>query len=145
MQKGIRALVVTACALMSIALWSGVAQAADRKAEKPLRFVVYGDTRDGHETHRRLVALIMAQKPDFVIQTGDLVHRGSDAELWKIYDEITGAMRRQIPVYPARGNHDLGGPGYEERVTAPFTSGNKLWYSFEKGENHFIALAVDEG
>src|SRR5512142_1419866 len=86
------------------------------------RVVVYGDTRDGHDVHRKLVALILAQKPDLVIQTGDLVHRGSEDSLWKIYDEITGPMRRKLPVYPARGNHDVGGTGYEQRVTAPFTS-----------------------
>ena len=108
------------------------------------RFVVYGDTRDGHAMHRKIVALIMKQKPDFVVQTGDLVHTGSNAALWKIYDEITGDMRQKLPVYPARGNHDVGGPGYEERVTTPFTSGNKLYYSFDKGASHFIALAVDE-
>ena len=108
------------------------------------RFVVYGDTRDGHDMHRKLVALILKQKPDFVLQTGDLVHTGSNASLWKIYDEITGEMRKKLPVYPSRGNHDVGGPGYEERVTAPFTSGNKLYYSFDKGASHFIALAVDE-
>ena len=104
------------------------------------RFVVYGDTRDGHDVHRKLVAMILAQKPDLVLQTGDLVHRGSDDSLWKIYDEITGPMRHKIPVYPARGNHDVGGTGYEKRVTAPFTSGNKLYYSFDKGACHFVSV-----
>lgn len=107
---------------------------------KPLRFVVYGDTRDGNAMHKKLVALILKQKPDFVIQTGDVVSNADDPAQWKIYDEITGAMRKQIPVYPARGNHDVGGPGYEARVTAPFTSGNKLYYSFDKANCHFIAL-----
>lgn len=120
------------------------AQAADRKAaqksEQKLRFVVYGDTRDGHAVHRKLVALILKQNPDFVLQTGDLVKRGSDDSLWKIYDDITRDMRGKIPLYPARGNHDLGGPGYEERVTAPFTSGNKLYYSFDRGNCHFSSV-----
>ena len=120
------------------------AAAAQKSSPNAFRFVVYGDTRDGHDMHRKLVALILKQKPDFVIQTGDLVHTGSNASLWKIYDEITGEMRKKIPVYPSRGNHDVGGPGYEERVTTPFTSGNKLYYSFDKGSSHFIALAVDE-
>lgn len=35
-------------------------------------------------------------------------------------------------------------PGSRHRVTSPFTSGNKLFYSFAKGNSHFIALAVDE-
>jgi predicted phosphodiesterase len=111
-----------------------------KKEAKPFRFVVYGDTRDGHEIHRKLVALIMKQKPALVVQTGDLVHTGSDDGLWKIYDEITGKMRKTIPVYPARGNHDVGGKGYEDRMTRPFTSGNKLHYSFDKGGCHFVSV-----
>ncbi|HZP80269.1 MAG TPA: metallophosphoesterase [Chthonomonadaceae bacterium] len=129
---------------LSALLWllpmASRAEAPRSAPAKPLRFVVYGDTRDGHDVHRKLVVLIMAQDPDLVLQTGDLVHRGSDAELWKTYDDITGSMRRIVPVYPSRGNHDLGGPGYEERVTAPFTSGNKLYYSFDKGGCHFVSV-----
>jgi len=107
---------------------------------KDLKFVVYGDTRDGHAVHRKLVKMIMAEHPDLVLQTGDLVHRGNDEALWKIYDEITGQMRKDIPVYPARGNHDIGGTGYEDRVSQPFSSGNKLFYSFDKDGCHFISL-----
>lgn len=123
---------------------TGHADETNKKEAGKFRFVIYGDCRDGHDIHRRIVTLIMEQKPDMVIQTGDLVKRGSQNDLWKIYDDITGEMRARIPVYPSRGNHDVGGPGYEERVTAPFSSGNKLYYSFDKKGCHFIALAVDE-
>ena len=110
---------------------------------KSFRFVVYGDTRDGHEVHRKLVELIMKQNPAFVLQTGDMVH-SSKPSLWKIYDDITGDMRKKIPLYPSRGNHDIGGDGYEAHVTEPFTSGNKLYYSFDKENAHIICLAIDE-
>ena len=111
---------------------------------KPFRFAVYGDTRDGHDVHRKIVAQIMAADPAIVIQTGDLVHSATDGSQWRTYDDITRDMRNRIPVYPSRGNHDVGGTGYEDRVTAPFTSGNKLWYSFNVGNSHFVSLAVDE-
>ena len=109
-----------------------------------LHFCVYGDTRDGHAMHRKVLALMLKQKPQFILQTGDLVHDGSNAHLWQIYDSITKDARKTIPFYPARGNHDPGGPGYTARVTTPFTSGNKLYYSFDKADCHFICLAVDE-
>src|SRR5262245_27155835 len=102
---------------------------SDKTVPGTLRFVVYGDSRDGHAVHNRLVMLTMKQNPELVLLTGDLVHTGSDDQLWKIYDDITGSMRKQIPVYPARGNHDTGGAGYEARVTAPYSSGNRLFYS----------------
>lgn len=108
------------------------------------RFVVYGDCRDGHREHRKLVGLIMKQNPAFVIQTGDLVAKGKNEDNWKTYDEITGEMRRKVPVYPAPGNHDFGGTGYDARITFPIESGTKRHYSFTRGRWHFVSLDVDE-
>ena len=115
-----------------------------KKAIPSVKFCIYGDTRDGHEVHRKVVALMMRQNPEFILQTGDLVHNGGSASLWKIYDDITGEARKKTPFYIARGNHDFGGTNFEDHMTAPFTSGNKLWYSFDKANCHFIALAIDE-
>jgi 3',5'-cyclic AMP phosphodiesterase CpdA len=83
---------------------------------------------------------MMNFKPSFILNTGDLVANGKDPAGWKAYDAITGDMRRQVPVYTARGNHDLGGPGYEERMSAPIASGNRLYYSFSQSNCHVIAL-----
>jgi hypothetical protein len=44
-----------------------------------LRFAAYGDTRDGHEVHRKIVGGVMSFHPALVLQTGDLVHNGSVA------------------------------------------------------------------
>lgn len=139
--------------VLSLSAFAGTTpvQSAEAKAEpkqtaktaKSLKFCVYGDTRDGHEIHKRIVALMLKQNPDLIVQTGDLVRTGSDNSLWAIYDEITGEARKKVPFYSARGNHDVGGTGYEERVTSPYTSGNKLYYSFDKASCHFIALAID--
>ena len=60
--------------------------------QNTLRFAVYGDTRDGTAVHRRIVEQIMRTKPDFVIQTGDLVGHSHDRGQWRTYDEITGEM-----------------------------------------------------
>lgn len=114
-----------------------------KKEIKTMRFCIYGDTRDGHAMHRKVIALMMKQDPEFVLQTGDLVADGSSAAQWKIYDEVTAPLRAKVPFYISRGNHDPGGPGYEAHVTAPFTSGNKLYYSFDRGNAHFISLCID--
>lgn len=139
--------------LLSVMLVADTARAQDITSDKiclpgapdnkPIRFCIYGDTRDGHAVHRKIIALMTKQEPEFVIQTGDLTNNGSKA-LWSIYDEITGPLRAKVPFYIARGNHDPSGPAYEARMTAPFTSGNKYYYSFDKGNAHFIALSIDE-
>jgi len=44
------------------------------------------------------------------IFTGDIVHNGYDRNDWKVWDTETSVWReRNIPVYPALGNHDLHG------------------------------------
>lgn len=109
----------------------------------PFRFVVYGDTRNGHAMHRKIVALIMKQDPAFVLQTGDLVAVGRDPALWAIYDEITAPIRSKVTIYPARGNHDVGGTGYEAHVPASIMSCIKLYYSFDHEGCHFISLDTE--
>jgi len=121
------------------------AAALARPAASQLRFAAYGDTRDGHDVHREIVQGVLSFQPALVLQTGDLVHHGDAADEWRTFDDITGEMRRQIPYYPARGNHDVGTQGfYEQRVTQPALSGNKLYYSFEKGSLHFVAIDTQQ-
>jgi len=143
-----RTLLVACAAAMGTAALIGVPFRAHAVKQQPdaksLRFDVYGDCRDGHDVHRKIVARIIADKPALVFQTGDLVHRGTDDSLWKIYDDITGEMRKKIPLYPVRGNHDFGGPGYDQRFTEPYASGTKNYYSLDRGNVHFIVLDVDE-
>ncbi|MFI5386018.1 MAG: metallophosphoesterase family protein [Fimbriimonadales bacterium] len=123
----------------TIALFLALRQPPDQ-----FRFVLYGDTRDGHEVHRKLVALIMKQNPAFVVQTGDLVGTGSNDGQWKTYDSITLDMRKRVPVYPAPGNHDFGGTGYFDRIHIPPANGTGQHYSFSFGRWHFVSLSVDE-
>ena len=44
-----------------------------------------------------------------------------------LIDLPAGEMRRKIPVYPSRGNHDVPGKGFEERVTSPFYTPTVRW------------------
>jgi 3',5'-cyclic AMP phosphodiesterase CpdA len=109
------------------------------------RFAAYGDTRDHHAIHQDIVDKVLAQGPALVLQTGDLVHHADAADEWAKFDQITAALRQRVPYYPARGNHDMGERGYyEARVTQPILSGNKLYYSFEKGNVHFVALDTQQ-
>src|SRR5262249_16095183 len=71
------------------------------------KFVVYGDTRsdpshgDGpHQIHRDLVGKVLTFSPSLVLQTGDLVYKGTNAGDWKLFDEITAEMRNRVAFYP---------------------------------------------
>ena len=85
----------------------------------PFRFVAYGDTRfhDPKDTEaanppvrQALVQAIADANPAFVCFTGDIVYNGNDANDWKTWDTETSIWRdKNIPIYPALGNHDLHG------------------------------------
>lgn len=85
----------------------------------PLRFVVYGDTRFHDPTDTKaanptaridLVQAIAEASPAFICMTGDIVYNGNDGEDWKVWDDETRIWReKNIPVFPALGNHDLHG------------------------------------
>lgn len=89
------------------------------KASAPLRFVAYGDTRfhDPKDTDAAnpavrvaLVQAIAEVNPAFICFTGDIVYNGYDEDDWKVWDKETSIWRnKNIPVYPALGNHDLHG------------------------------------
>jgi predicted phosphodiesterase len=84
------------------------------------RFVVYGDTRRAvvgepllRETHfdreRQLVAdRLVAERPDFIIHSGDLVGRGSSGTQWdEEWDVMTAPLKRAgVPIFMSFGNHE---------------------------------------
>ncbi len=85
----------------------------------PFRFVAYGDTRfhDPNDfeaanppAREALVQAIAQADPAFVCFTGDIVYNGYDANDWKVWDSETKLWRdKNIPIFPALGNHDLHG------------------------------------
>ncbi len=89
------------------------------KESVPFRFVAYGDTRfhDPKDTDAAnpavrvaLVQAIAEVNPAFICFTGDIVYNGYDEDDWKVWDKETSIWRdKNIPVYPALGNHDLHG------------------------------------
>ncbi len=118
-------------------------------AGEPLRFAVYGDMRGGHEIHRRIVESIGREAPDLVVLTGDLVLRGGDEGDWQRFFDVAEPLLRQVPYYPAAGNHDMGHAGDERRrfgeifALPPGPPGQPSWanwYSFDVAGVHFIML-----
>ncbi|GEM_PF-2680604 len=86
-----------------------------------LAFVVYGDNRlsrdradrasdsDRRQRRRAVTSAISAERPDFVLHTGDLVEKGGDESLWTLFQEDTAPLLRPRFLYPAAGNHDYRG------------------------------------
>jgi len=104
----------------------------------PFEFVVYGDTRTRHDVHRKMVAAMLAHsRPDFLLQTGDLVADGTDPALWPIFFDIEKALLRQAAFYPMLGNHERNSSNYYEYLQGA------AYYSFNWGNAHFSILDSD--
>jgi hypothetical protein len=112
-------------------------------AGKRLRFVVFGDTRTGGDTHRKLVDALVAESPDFVVNTGDLVGQSVASE-WETFFKLEYPLLLKTPLYPAMGNHEHD-YGEEEDFARYFPLGNGKQfsgrvYSFDYGSVHLAVL-----
>jgi len=103
-------------------------------------FVAFGDTRTQHQFHQAVVERIIAQEPDFVLHTGDLVAHGHSAHEWETFFEIERELMARAPLFPALGNHEENHPLYFDAFYLP---GNEHWYAFDYGNARFICLQVD--
>lgn len=110
-------------------------------ARHPLRLVVTGDTRSGHEVHEQVVRAIAAEDPDLVLMTGDLVATGSDEAEWQRWFDIEAPLLRHVPVCSAIGNHEYwrnadGAP----RFARLFEREGATWTSFDLSGVHVVLL-----
>jgi len=112
--------------------------------DRPLRFVIYGDVRSGHEVHADLARAIRGEDPDLAIMTGDLVDMGSDEADWTRYFEIATPLLARVPVYPSPGNHEYarGGRGAERfrALFRPLEVNAPAWRSYDVAGVHFVGL-----
>jgi hypothetical protein len=118
-------------------------------AGEPIRFAVYGDVRDGHQTHGEIVDAVLREAPDFAVVTGDLVRRGSDEGDWQRFFAVAADLLGRVPMYPAVGNHDMGRSGAEGRrmneifALWPGPADRPAWghwYSFDVSDIHLAML-----
>jgi len=108
----------------------------------PLRFVILGD-RTGETVPGIYEAVwreVSAAKPDFVLGVGDSIQGMDDATAEKEWIEFAHILVpfRQIPYFPAPGNHDVWSDASVKFFESH--SGHPLHYSFDKGQAHFTVL-----
>jgi len=107
--------------------------------EDTLKFIAYGDSRgvwDNWQNASMVSKSIEQQKPHFVLHTGDLVHNGKNQSQW--IDFFTNSeFIHNSTIYPALGNHEYHDLPYFKYFSLPH---NELWYSFDNGPAHFVAL-----
>jgi beta-lactamase superfamily II metal-dependent hydrolase len=109
-----------------------------------LTFTAYGDhgtTRTGSIASEQVVDDVFAINPAFHILLGDISYANSNQSVWDEYFRIIQPLAARILYLPAIGNHEsegsLGRTTFFQRFSLPQ---NELWYSFNWGNAHFVAL-----
>jgi hypothetical protein len=107
----------------------------------PIRFVVYGDTREqlpqwNQSTHHALVAGRIAAEPDilFVVHTGDLVNDPQDTGEWDRFFAAAEPILSHVPFYPVAGNHEQDSGIIQELFGMP------LWYDIRCSDVRVVVL-----
>jgi len=105
---------------------------------QPFRFVAYGDTRSNPDVHGKVADAIAAEKPAFVLHTGDFVGDGTVEALWRSeFFGPTRGMLRAAPIFPVLGNHENNSELFYRYFGLPKDKG---WQSFRWGNAEFFLL-----
>ena len=116
----------------------------ERNRASPLRVVVYGDDRTGHEAHAQVVAGAAASEPDFALNVGDLVESPSE-DLWRTFFAIEAPLISRVPLFPALGNHEGDGERYLQLFRLPDEgTGHGRYYSMRWGLVAVLALDTQQ-
>ena len=110
--------------------------------DAPFSFLVFGDTRTRHEFHRKIAARMTAEKPSFILHTGDLVANGLLSEDWDVFFDIERELLRTTAFFPVYGNHDRNADVFSQYFAFP--GGNPHRFSFDWGTVHFVGLDSNE-
>ncbi len=112
--------------------------------ERPFRFAIIGDNRDGEKVYTQLLRAVVARKADFLINLGDMIPHPHERE-WKAFFETSKQI--DLPFFPVVGNHDTGTTArgaeiYRSQFSLPE---GKTYYAFRAGKVLFVILDSEEG
>ncbi|HEY1813551.1 MAG TPA: metallophosphoesterase [Kofleriaceae bacterium] len=127
--------------------WDGeFATAPPLGADVPFSFVVFGDSRNGIEQHRRVLDRVVAEAPTFVLATGDMVDEGYNEDQWQAFFDVEEKLMKGTVLFPALGNHDRQGRGrtadtYRAYFAVPENGGDpERYYAFTYASARFVVL-----
>lgn len=101
------------------------------------RVVIFGDSRTGHDMHRKVVDIIYSLNPVAVFHVGDAVEDGNQVAQWQIFNDVESKLIDNYNFYIAAGNHDEESNLYYDNFSLP---GNEKWYSVNYLGIHWVVL-----
>ncbi|MCC6944625.1 MAG: metallophosphoesterase family protein [Thermomicrobiales bacterium] len=116
------------------------------EADGAVRFAAIGDSGTGSLAQYEIAAQLVANDPDAVLHTGDVVYRrGALCHYGPRYFAPYADLIATTPVFPVLGNHDVmahNGRAWFETFAIP-ENGAEGYYSFDYGPVHVVALNTE--
>jgi len=120
----------------------------------PFSFVALGDNRSDDDRGPSpkwagILGEAIQDDPAFVINTGDLVRAGEEANQWGVFLEETAAHAAYVPLLPSIGNHDNDSVEGDEAIYNSIfalppneANGTEDFYWITYGDAIFVALST---
>ncbi len=108
----------------------------------PFAFCVVGDTRTYPDRYAQICELCWRERPDIVINVGDVVSNGNVKEQWLREWLLPGRkLMAYVPMYVAIGNHERNAHWFYDYVSYPEPEN---YYSFDYGNAHFTIVDTNQ-
>lgn len=114
------------------------------KGTSPFSFAVLGDTEARPHINNRIAKLIWDERPNFLLNVGDLTDGGTAEHKFEWNYEYFAGMTQltsRIPVFPVAGNGEDDLFWYNKYLALPAPEG---YYSFRYGNAEFFMLNSNE-
>lgn len=104
----------------------------------PVSFAVISDTQDNLPVAGDLSKLAWAQRPHFVLHSGDLVGRGKlDSDWVEEFFPAMSPLISRVPLFPVLGNHEDDARNYYNYMALPDP---EYYYQFSYGDADFFMI-----
>jgi len=108
------------------------------REDSAFAYVVCGDNRSNPERWNKITTAALAERPNFVLNVGDVVGNGNNKAAWaKEYFHPASELMKSVPNYISIGNHERNAEWYYKYSSYP---GKENYYSFDYGNAHFTVV-----
>ncbi len=108
------------------------------REDSAFSFVVLGDNRTRFWLFKRIMDRAYAERPEFVLNVGDVVTNGLKKRQWhREFFGPAGKLMARVPTYIAIGNHERDTEWFYKYVSYPEPEN---YYSFDYGNAHFAII-----
>lgn len=111
------------------------------KNNAKLRFAVLGDNRSNTKIYNIVITELMKYKPEFIINTGDLVSSPNNYD--ELLEFVKISKKTGIPYLPAPGNHDIKNKQTQKMFSQLFGIPSLDYYTFTYGNCQFFMLDTE--